>query len=76
MLNPKNSFITKYIGDFRCYTHILPLRKLMFDTSKNLVTHVKPKTNTDEREKYVSGCLFKNKCEVGTKNCNWVSQYI
>ena len=27
-------------------------------------------------EKYVSGGLFENKWEVGTKNYNWVSQYI
>ena len=27
-------------------------------------------------EKYVSSDLFENKREVGTKNCNWVSQYI
>ena len=29
-----------------------------------------------EVEKYVSGGLFENKWEVGTKSCNWVSQYI
>ena len=27
-------------------------------------------------EKYISGFLFENKWEVGTKNCNWVNQYI